>query len=630
MAKPPFTLSSIQSRLLFVVLVALALMLGGIGTISWLAIRNSTDRSMEERLALAQTNADHLAYVLNENLIMLGSIAFTPEADGTISRNSIDQQALHDVRIASIFDKGLYVVDASGKVIISDPQKTSYGDETASYPPIIESLSTGKHVFSGIYEKRPEVAVISAVMPVSAGGSVVGAVVGDIDPSGTVLRQVLPPLRSGNIGYINILGDSGYIDIVDLQGAVIASSIPNRTQLNSDHNGVLRQIILSGKPTPSSCHSCHLSEGSNDRQKEIMAVAPLTEDFVKWAVVIRQSETEAFAPSHNLLKGILAVSIPTLLLSILLAWGMAQSVMRPIIKLTGVAHRLSGGDLSSPIATTGNDEISTLSRSMEGMREKLNSSLDEIRNWNMLLETKVEERTRELERLYSELRVKEANREELLRKVITIQEEERKRLARDLHDDTSQTLAALVMQLDTYAASSMWPGADESKLNEIRMASKKALESIREIILDLRPSILDDLGLVSALRWYADTRLQEKGIKVRVEATDYDKRMPNEVETALFRIVQEAVTNISRHAEAENAVIAVDFRDSGVSIEIEDDGKGFDVAKAKTAMTRTFGLQGMEERVSLLGGTFEIESEPGSGTRMKVFIPLGTQGGSNA
>lgn len=628
MARPPFTLSSIQSRLLFVVLVALALMLGGIGTISWLAIRNSTDRSMEERLALAQTNADHLAYVLNENLVTLGSIAFVPEPDGAISRNSVDQQALHDARIASIFDKGIYVVDARGRVIYSDPQRSSYG-ETASYPPVMQSLSTGRHVISDIYEKSPGVKVISAVMPISTGNSTIGAVVGDIDPSGTALRQVLPPLRLGNIGYVNILGDSGYIDIVDLQGTVIASSISNRAQINSDHNGVLQQIIVSGKPTPSSCHSCHVSEGSSDRQKEIMAVAPLTEDFVKWAVVIRQSETEAFAPSNNLLKGVLLVSIPTLMLSILLAWGMAQSVMRPIIRLTGVAHRLSGGDLSNPIVTTGNDEISTLSRSMESMREKLNASLEEIRNWNMRLETKVEERTRELERLYSELRVKEANREELLRKVITIQEEERKRLARDLHDDTSQTLAALVMQLDTYAASSMWPGADETKLNEIRMASRKALDSIREIILDLRPSILDDLGLVSALRWYAETRLQEKGVKVRVEAPDHDRRVPGEVETALFRIVQEAVTNISRHSEAENAVIAVDFRDSGVSVEIEDDGRGFDAANSRADMKRTFGLQGMEERVSLLGGTFHIESEPGSGTRISVFIPLAQQGGSN-
>ncbi|MDO8472567.1 MAG: histidine kinase [Dehalococcoidia bacterium] len=621
MPKPPFTLSSIQSRLLFVVMVALALMLGGLGTISWIAIRDSTARSLDERLALAQTNADHLGYVLNENLVMLGSVVFTPGVDMTVPNDRLEQQALHEIYITSIFDGGLYVVDAAGRILMAEPQKSSYGNETASYPPVLQALSTGKPLISNIYEKRPGEKIISAVVPVSTGGAIVGAVVGDIYPLGQGLRRVLPPLR---------LGDTGYIDIVDSQGIVVASSISTRALTNSDYHNILQDIISAGKATTSACHNCHSSGGSIDRQKEIMAVAPLPEDFVKWGVVLRQSESEALAPSRNLLRGILAVSIPTLLLSIILAWGMAQSVMRPIVRLTGTAHRLSSGDLSQPISTSGNDEISTLSRSLESMRLKLNTSLEEIRNWNTLLESKVEERTKELERLYSELRVKEANREELLRKVMTIQEEERKRLARDLHDDTSQTLAALVMQLDTYAASSMWPGADESKLNEIRMASKRALDSIRRIILDLRPSILDDLGLVSAIRWYAETRLLENGVKVRVEATDYDRRLPNEVETALFRIVQEAVTNIARHAEAENAVIAVDFRDSGVFIEVEDDGKGFDAAKAKAGKMPTFGLQGMEERVYLLGGTIEIESEPGSGVRITVFIPLGKQGGSDA
>ncbi len=616
----PFTLSSIQSRLLVVVLVALTLMLGGLGTISWLAIRESTNRSLEERLALARVNADHLGYVLNENMVMLGSVVFAPGASLPAATPE-QRQALHDIFITSIFDGGLYVVDASGKVLMAEPERSSgAGIEIASYPPLASALSTGKPVISDIYRKGNGEDVISAVVPVNRGGVLAGAIVGDIDPTGPGLRKILPPVR---------LGDSGYVEVVDSGGTVVASSLPGRVLENSDHANILRGLIERRETISGKCHNCHEGQ-SPEKRTEVMAFAPLIEEWVKWGVVIRQSEEEALAPSRNLFKGILAVSIPALTLSIVLAWGMAQSVSRPIVSLTGAARWLSRGDLSRPIRTSGTDEISTLSWALEGMRSKLSDSLEEITRWNALLESKVEERTNELERLYKELKAKEANREELLRKVMTAQEEERKRLARDLHDDTSQTLAALVMQLDAYEAPLASGSDPTSKLVEIRAAARKSLDSIRRVILDLRPSILDDLGLVSAIRWYAESRLQDKDVKVRVETNDYDKRLPNGMETALFRIVQEAVTNIVRHANAENAVIAVDFRDSEVAVDIEDDGNGFDAGKAKAGTMSTFGIHGMQERVALLGGTIEIESHPGSGTRISVVMPLNGNRTQNA
>ncbi|MBI2853810.1 MAG: HAMP domain-containing protein [Chloroflexi bacterium] len=611
----PF-LSSIQARLMVVVVAALVLMLGGLGTISWLAVRESLQRSLQERLALARANADHLDYVLSQGLATLANLASAPGLDLTGQDTARTEDLLHDVYVTSLFDDGVYLIDASGRVVAAEPAGKAWtGTVTVDSPPVREALSAGKPVVSNVYARRPGQMVVSAVMPVKRAGEVKGAIVGDIDPTGPVLLRSLRIVQ---------LGRTGYIEVVDRSGVVVASSLPERVLQPSDHGDVLGGMIEKRETTSSTCHSgCHQGDVSPTKTTEVMAFAPLTLESAAWGVALRQSEEEALGPSRSLVRGTLMAGIPATLLSVALAWGMARSISKPVVSLTAAARSLSEGDLSHQITSSGNDEVATLSQSLEVMRSRLSSSLEEIKHWNTTLESKVEARTQELERLYIELRAKESVREDLLRKVITAQEEERKRLARDLHDDTSQTLAALVMALDTYRDS--LPQELEQfgmKVDDIRNAAKRSLDSIRRIILDLRPSILDDLGLAPALRWYAETRLGQNGVKVHVETNDPERRLPGTVETALFRIVQEAVTNIARHAEADSAAISVDFQDDAVVVEVEDDGKGFDTSQAEGKPIRTFGLQGMRERVSLLGGRLDVESQPGSGTRIFIWIPI--------
>ena len=237
----------------------------------------------------------------------------------------------------------------------------------------------------------------------------------------------------------------------------------------------------------------------------------------------------------------------------------------------------------------------------------------------------MEVRTRQLEDSYREIERKEAARGELLRKILTAQEEERKRIARELHDETTQSLLGLLMKLD---AASRTPAEASETINDILMDVRKlaaeTLDSVHRIIFDLRPSVLDDLGLLSALRLYAETRLGSVGIKVRVELTGEDRALAPQIETALFRVVQEAIANIVRHAEAQNAVISVEFEDATVRIEVEDDGKGFDVEAVRRQADKALGLGllGMEERIALLGGRFHIDSNPGGGARLVMEVPL--------
>ncbi|MBI3978554.1 MAG: GAF domain-containing protein, partial [Chloroflexi bacterium] len=224
-------------------------------------------------------------------------------------------------------------------------------------------------------------------------------------------------------------------------------------------------------------------------------------------------------------------------------------------------------------------------------------------------------------RLYEEVQQKEQARRELIEKLILAQEEERKRVARDLHDEVSQSLTALIIGLGRAEESlppELQPVTDQ--LAQIRDLTAKVLEETRRLMVDLRPSLLDDLGLVPAIHWYAKTHLKEAGVEAGVEVVGSRRRLPPLVETALFRVIQEAISNIVKHAEAKRVWIRLEFKESAVAARIEDDGKGFRPQEPNGR--RSLGLLGMTERVTLLGGTFRIDSAPGQGTRISIEIHL--------
>jgi len=226
-------------------------------------------------------------------------------------------------------------------------------------------------------------------------------------------------------------------------------------------------------------------------------------------------------------------------------------------------------------------------------------------------------------RLYEELARREQLRGELLEKVITAQEEERKRIARELHDDTSQALSALMYSLEAAEATCNAPETKPS-LTAMRQRVTQILEGVHKLIFDLRPSMLDHLGLFVALRWYAETHLESAGIRLRLEERGTLRRLPAQVETALFRVVQEALNNIAKHAGARNVRMTFDCRDGVVGIDVQDDGLGFDLAEVarSTDQRRGLGLVGMQERIGLLGGQISVTSTPGEGTHISMRVPV--------
>jgi two-component system, NarL family, sensor histidine kinase UhpB len=230
-----------------------------------------------------------------------------------------------------------------------------------------------------------------------------------------------------------------------------------------------------------------------------------------------------------------------------------------------------------------------------------------------------------LNSLISQLQQRNQQFRLLSERSIFVQEEERKRIARSLHDDTGQSLSTLMIHLDRLEK--QVPPENEAlleRLRAIRQMAAESLECLRSIIYDLRPAILDDLGLVAAIRWYARTNLEEAGINVVLDLPDDLPSIPPALSTTLFRVAQEGVNNIVRHSQAKQTTIRMGMRGNEVYLNLHDDGHGFaPLENGHAAMDlQHWGLVGIQERIELVGGRMSITTDPEHGTTLRVNAPL--------
>lgn len=233
----------------------------------------------------------------------------------------------------------------------------------------------------------------------------------------------------------------------------------------------------------------------------------------------------------------------------------------------------------------------------------------------------------ENQRILEDLMAGESRFRRLAKAVWQVQEDERRRLARELHDGIGQTLTALKNHLEGLAATA---AADASPgFREAVELAAQALEDTRELSRLLRPPVLDDLGLPAALRWLGRTTGQRFGFAVDVTAEELTERLPAEIETVLFRIAQEALTNAAKHASADTVTITLERPGEQMILRVVDDGSGFETsAAAHGSETQGVGLRGMQDRVELFDGRLEVDSRPGAGTQVRAVLPLSSRGGS--
>ena len=229
-------------------------------------------------------------------------------------------------------------------------------------------------------------------------------------------------------------------------------------------------------------------------------------------------------------------------------------------------------------------------------------------------------RTQEaLERVNRELELSHERLRALSRRLLEVQEEERGRLARDLHDDIGQVLTALKIQLE-----SAQRAGDPARVTEAVETVQHTLERVRQLSLSLRPPQLDDLGLAAALRSHLDRQASVAGLAPHFDAAEAPQDIEPDTETACFRVAQEAITNVVRHARARNLWLRLFTATDRLALSVRDDGSGFDLdaARGRAASGASLGLVGMEERIALAGGSLELRAAPGQGTTLLATFPL--------
>ncbi len=586
-------------------------------------ISQGMEIATQERLKISQNIAlsiDELVQHLSSEIVYIASTLDNDWQNAAADSNenehliSLRNDLLHHLMTFHQIEAPVFValLDAQGKVLWTEPfleQKTS--QSLADIPAIGNVLQEGR-VYIEVQEAvltgaRPTLSIVAPIEDKQ--GLINGLLVADI--------TVAP----GSFDYLlQRWGVERDLELIAENGFILASSLPRTGSEITLHWDLIHLLVEERLPG--------ITEHPGDKETKAHLVAYSPLEQVPWGVVVEETKGGILGLPWVMGQRILIASGVAVLVAAGLIWGFTRQIISPIQRLADVAEKFGSGDLEAKVPPMRQDEIGRLAQSFETMRRQLKYSLDEINQWNQELEQRVKGRTIELERLYEQLRRRDEERGDLLGKIITAQEEERRRIARELHDDISQTLTGLVMNLGSVEnLITSDPVTARQTLESLRHATSEAVKNTRRLMRDLRPSLLDDLGLVPAISWYIENYLAPAGVEAKLETSGIDERLPPAVEITLFRVVQETLTNIVKHAQAKTAHICIHFTPSAIVGDIEDDGIGFSVDTVRRGNSEGIGLLGMGERIELLKGKLVVESNPGKGTRVHFDIPRQESGG---
>jgi signal transduction histidine kinase len=603
---------SLQKRITVIILIGISVILLSLGLASHYIIQKNIDDLLNKKLSLSRLTRNNVDNIIKDNISRLYDISISGAVDLSDGDFGPEKEAVKAAYRYSIFTDGIFLLDNRGNILLNYPERMRDASlNILSIEPVSRMLALGKPVVSNLYTVEPsKKKVLYVLVPLKdKNGRTVGVAGGQIDPTSPLLLQKL--------GLIDI-GKNEFIDVVDSNGMVIASSNPSRMFTHCDRNSFFTTIISERKERVATCHVCHEAGQRKEKQSTVLAFVPL--ETAPWGISIQELKADVFAPAANLKRLFISLGFIFIGTALILTIGISRSIVNPLKDLIRGSDRIARGDLTKPIAPQGSDEIGVLSHSFETMRVKLVESMERVQHHTQELEIRVQERTRQINE--SQKRV-----EMLLQKAISTQEDERKRIARELHDDTLQELSAALIRIDMCKIHP--EGISMNKIDSIRSIIVKALDGITGLIQNMRPTLLDDLGLVPAIKSLLDVHLGARNINYFFNTSGVaDKRFRPELEITLFRIIQEAVVNIARHSKATNVFVLFTIENKTVNVEVEDDGEGFELKKLfhagayDTVDLRGLGLLGMKERVALIGGKIEVCSQPGLGTRVDIRIPL--------
>ena len=450
------------------------------------------------------------------------------------------------------------------------------------------------------------------------------------------------------------IGRSGKVFIVDSSGLVIASSANEMPFIIADRASLdIRRLSLSQSSDPLLTAAASFLEGIHTNLKEIKEerrfiidasgrrlffnIAPYSNnEGINWLIGIVVPEADFTGRISSMNRVAVVLIIFALILSSAGAVMIANWVVKPILELNASARALARGEWEKALTVRRWDEVGELTGAFNSMATQLKQNIgkltdevyertqaekelrfakEELEEMNDTLEQRVEDRTKELRKSEEQLRA-------FALRLAEAEENERKRLSQELHDEVGQQLSVLGINLSLILSQTAdeLPETVRSRIADSIALVGQTTEMTRNVMANLRPPVLDDYGLSAALKWYADMYSQRTGIAVKIEAEAISPRPSSMIENALFRIAQEALTNVAKHARATRVTVSMRLDGPTLRLEIADDGIGFDPLLQRA--DNKWGLINIVERADAIGGILRVQASPGSGTRVVVEVGL--------
>ncbi|HLF75217.1 MAG TPA: ATP-binding protein [Anaerolineales bacterium] len=508
-----------------------------------------------------QAAASALASELHHRAASIASLVALVESSGDTASIFTTEDLISD------FDGGLAYLDEGGRVLTSNGKETGFWDSVAQTPMPLASASDPGPVFSDPLPDTGSKRLFIVVSQYSASQRI--SVTGAFDPE-LLARQTLSASYPGGNVAIYLVDPSRRL--LFTSGSLAAES------LAPDHPGVTE--ALRGESG-----TVYVKKGNAEHVVAYSSIPP-----TGWALITEEEWEMVVSPSLQLTQMAPLVLVPAFILALVALWFVATRIVQPLQKLETKAAALAWGDfdtIKEPVG--GISEVQHLQMELTEMARKVQAAQAGLHNY--------------------------------IGAITSAQEEERLRLARELHDDTIQSVIALKQRVQLAQRSVKDPTSLRT-LRELENLSEQTIENLRRMTRALRPIYLEDLGLVTALEMLARETSQSHSLDVSFQKFGEEQRLSREVELALYRIAQEALSNVVRHANARRANLQITFGDSEVRLEVSDDGAGFQMPKSPTdfAPGGHFGLLGIRERAELIGARLEVESAPGKGTRLRVSL----------
>ena len=577
-----------------------------LGLISLFVLRITLQNLIDKDLSQTKIIAHNLDFLIQKNLNRLYDISLSGVIDVNDNFNE-ERAALQSVFNYSAFNEAILLLDKNGSIIYGYPDIYTY-TETINFSDFIKEVSYFKKplITPLFYINNSSKKIIFALIPFK---DFTNGFEGVICGIANVERMQFNDFFRIN----NTLLNNNQLYLIDNKGNLIYKNADKTTYKHAISINYIDELNRNIKIKRDGTFKI------KNNHSNVCTYASL--QYAPWIIVSCQDALTVFAPMKNLLYFFILITSIYILTGLIFATGLSKGIVAPIKTLIDETRIIAAGDFSRELDISGGYEIEELATSFENMRKKLKLSMESIQTYNEKLESMVLERTKQIE--------KNKNRiETLLGLIMTSQEEERKRIARELHDEPLQNLSVILMQLNYF--NQLNDEAKEEQINKIKELLLKINKDIRLIIQNLRPSVLDDLGLISAIKWVLENHLKPYGIDYDF---DYDASIENMrfstfIETNVYRIVQEAISNICKHAQASEVKIKIIEKKNRLIVNIMDNGVGFDVNKIltqdvnKRSDLKGIGLLGMFERSSIIGATLSIDSKENNGTKITLTVPI--------